>query len=792
LSKSKKPELLAPAGSLEAFFAAMESGADAVYCGAKEFSARAKAKNFTTAELEKMAAYARARGARLYVTINSLIKEAELPQAAGLLADLEAIGVDAVILQDLAVWRLIREFFPGLRLHASTQMTIHNSAGVRMLEKMGFSRVVLARELCLEEIAAIRQQTSLELEHFVHGALCFSFSGQCYFSSYLGGKSGNRGRCAQPCRRLYRAQKQPGYYFSTNDLSAIDLLPELEQAGVRSFKIEGRMKSAEYVANVVSAYRKALDAPVEGRREALKESKELLKSSFGRLPTRGFLAGPDPTDIASPSIKGSTGRFLGEITSIRGKEISFKSRDVLYVGDRLRVQPKTDRPGQGFTVKQLRQGKKDLKRVSAGSFVTLQTPFTEQLKTGDAVFKVSSEQAFTLSEAACRRKLEAFDTVPDEVSLKIEIVGNELKIRGENNAGVLQKSFAIETFSAENQPLNSAALQQVFEKTGIRGWHLRSLEAGTLPAVVIPPSRLNEIRREFFREFFQVWQNSREERKRSHLKEALAALLPPAQPSARAAETRITLAVSSFRDIHILSHPDVHRILLPLTGENFHAALQGARSLVGREDRIVWNIPFVLLDPAWENCRRMTADLASRGFRRFQVNNLGHLPLFEGLPPVHLVSGYRLFALNSQALLGWKGLGIEEATLYVEDDRANLANLLNRDAGLPTSMVLFASIPLITSRIGIRKLRPGQAVHSDTGDVFRTRKESGLTILFSDTDFSLVGKEKELEKLGCRSFVIDLSHIGPFTPKGKAVLTAFRKGGTVTGTSTFNYDLGLE
>ncbi len=770
----------------------MESGADAVYCGAKEFSARAKAKNFTIAELEKMTAYARSRGVKLHVTINSLVKEEELPRAAALLADLEAIQVDAVILQDLAVWRLARQFFPGLNLHASTQMTIHNSAGVRMLEKMGFSRAVLARELCLEEIAQIRSQTSLELEHFVHGALCFSFSGQCYFSSFLGGKSGNRGRCAQPCRRLYRAQKQQGYYFSTNDLSAIDLLPELEKAGICSFKIEGRMKSAEYVANVVSAYRKLLDTPVSGRKDALKEAKELLKNSFGRLPTRGFLPGREPTDIASPSIKGSTGRFLGEIASVRGGDISFKTRDTLYVGDRLRVQPKTDRSGQGFTVKQLRQGKKSIKRASAGNFVSVPTSFGDRFKTGDAVFKVSSEQAFTMSEVSCRRKLEAFDILPEDLSLHVEMEGEALKIRGENASASLTKNFAVKTFSAESQPLNPAALHRVFSKTGIKGWNLRSLETGDLPSVVIPPSRLNEIRRDFFQEFFKIWQFGRETRKKQSLEQALGALLPPGRQPAGEAEPQVTLAISHFRDIHILSHSGIGRILLPLTGENFNAALLAAKSLSGREHRIVWNIPFILLGDKWEQCRKMIVVLAAKGFKNFQVNNLGHFPLFEDCPGARLNSGYRLFSLNSQALLSWKELGVQEAMLYVEDDRENLRDVLSRETGLLSSLILYASIPLITSRIAIRKLRPGEAVHSDTGDAFRTRKESGLTVISSDTDYSLLGKERELQKLGCRSFVIDLSHTGPFSPKGKSVLMTFRKGGVVSNTSVFNYELGLE
>ncbi|MCK4691429.1 MAG: U32 family peptidase, partial [Desulfuromonadales bacterium] len=323
----KRPELLAPAGSLEAFFAAMEAGADAVYTGLKAFSARAKAKNFSFAEIDQMTRHVRRNGKRIYITINTLVKEAELPQLIDTLGNLEQIGVDAVILQDLAVWKLARDHFPGLELHSSTQLTVHNSAGVKMLERMGFTRGVLARELSLAEIGEIRKQTRLELEHFIHGALCFSFSGQCYFSSFLGGKSGNRGRCTQPCRRRHNYRQQQGYYFSPKVLSAIDLLAELEQAGVCSFKIEGRMKSAEYVHKVVSAYRRVMDTPLEQRKEVIKEAKSLLKVSYGRQPTKGFLPGGQPGDIAIPSLKGATGRFLGEVARVRGGEISFKTKD---------------------------------------------------------------------------------------------------------------------------------------------------------------------------------------------------------------------------------------------------------------------------------------------------------------------------------------------------------------------------------------------------------------------------------------------------------------------------------
>ena len=204
------PEILAPCGSLEAFFAAMESGADAVYAGLREFSARARAKNFTLGQMARMLAYAHQRGRKIYITLNTLVKEQELPQLVETLAELAKLRVDGVIVQDMAVARLVRSHFPSIPLHASTQMTIHNLPGVKLLEAYGFERVVLARELQLADIAAIASQTSAELEIFVHGALCFCVSGQCHFSSLLGGHSGNRGRCAQPCRRLYSHRGKEG------------------------------------------------------------------------------------------------------------------------------------------------------------------------------------------------------------------------------------------------------------------------------------------------------------------------------------------------------------------------------------------------------------------------------------------------------------------------------------------------------------------------------------------------------------------------------------------------------
>ncbi len=783
---TQRPELLAPAGSFEAFFAAMEAGADAVYTGLKEFSARAKAKNFTLNEIEKLTHYSQGEGKRLYITLNTLVKELELPPLIDTLGALEEIGVDAVILQDLAVWKLARDHFPGLELHASTQLTVHNTAGVKLLERMGFTRGVLARELSLAEIAEIRRNTRLELEHFIHGALCFSFSGQCYFSSFLGGKSGNRGRCAQPCRRRHRYRQQQGYYFSTNDLSAIELLPELEQAGICSLKIEGRMKSAEYVHKVVSAYRRTLDASGEQRPAVLKEAKQLLKESFGRQPTKGFLPGGQPSDIAIPSVKGATGRYLGEVARVRGGEISFKSRDGLHLGDRIRIQPASDKAGTAFTIRQLQLGKRSVKSVPAGSFVSVPSTFQNRFKVGDGVFLVSSSSAFSLSDAASRRKLSQVRPPAEPVALRIEASEQQLQIEAELAGQSQRFQFAIDSYPAESRGLDRELLQQVFAATAGAPFRLTRLETGPLPAIVIPPKQLKQIRRDLYAELSSQRRPQKAARKQQHLQSAHAALRPVTGPAAGRREVRVQLR--DARDQRLLQDPLVDRILLPLSGQN----LQQAGKLLRRKEQVIWDLPFILFDRDWQETRNAVRQLVQAGFQAFRLGNLGHFPLFDGLENLQLFSSFRLFSVNSQAIAAWQELGIGEAELYIEDDRENFAEILKRDTGIPTALTVYASVPLITSRIAIKNLRSDHPVLSDRDDAYRVQQRQGLTWLRSETDFSFLGNLAELQGLGCQHFIIDLSHLGPFNPAGKQVLEAARRGCDPAGTSKFNYQLGME
>ncbi|MEE0944376.1 MAG: DUF3656 domain-containing protein [Clostridia bacterium] len=299
-------ELLAPAGGKAALVAAVQSGADAVYLGADRFSARSGADNFTLDSLGEWIDYCHLRGVLVHLAANTLVKERERADFIHYVSEAYRMGIDAVIIQDLGMAERIKELMPEIVLHASTQMTTTTAEGVKALQERGFSRVVLSRELTKAEIESIRKNTTAELEVFVHGALCFSYSGQCLMSSIIGQRSGNRGMCAQPCRLPYELQKNgkyldEGYLLSPKDLSLLDHIKELKDMGIDSFKIEGRLKNAAYVATAVGVYRKALDG-----KEVTEEDRKALLDTFNRSGFskgwygggKNMMSGKSPSNVA--------------------------------------------------------------------------------------------------------------------------------------------------------------------------------------------------------------------------------------------------------------------------------------------------------------------------------------------------------------------------------------------------------------------------------------------------------------------------------------------------------------
>src|SRR3954452_4071179 len=320
-----RPELLAPAGDRACLVAAVENGADAVYFGLQRHNARARATNFDGAELAEVMALLHRRGVRGYVTLNTLVFPRELPDLEATLRHLVESGVDAVIVQDLGLTRLIRALTPDLEIHASTQMSVTSAEGVRLARELGCSRVILARELSLNEIARLRREAELPVEVFVHGALCVAYSGQCLTSEALGGRTANRGERAQACRMPYQVicdgelkdLDHIQYLLSPQDLAAFDLIPRLVELGVASLKIEGRLKSPEYVANSTQHYRRALDAAWEGRPvDFTPRDVREMELSFSRGFSHGFLDGNNHKVLVRGDYAKKRGIFLGCVSSV--------------------------------------------------------------------------------------------------------------------------------------------------------------------------------------------------------------------------------------------------------------------------------------------------------------------------------------------------------------------------------------------------------------------------------------------------------------------------------------------
>lgn len=335
-----KVELLAPAGNYEALVGAISAGADAVYLAGNAFGARAYAENFTQEQILTGIQYAHLFGKKVYLTVNTLVKEKEFHQLYDFLFPLYEGGIDGVIIQDLGVFRYIREHFPNLSLHISTQMTITGALGAKLLKEEGAERIVPARELSLSEIKEMKEEAGIEVETFIHGAMCYCYSGQCLFSSILGGRSGNRGRCAQPCRLPYQTNKQECYPLSMKDLCTIRDLPALIEAGIDSFKIEGRMKKPEYAAGVVSIYRKYIDLYYENPSKFVVSEKDirLMESLYIRSDImNGYYFkhnGKDMITLTSPSYNGSNDLLLEQI---RRDYIQNPKKKELYAYVRMQI-----------------------------------------------------------------------------------------------------------------------------------------------------------------------------------------------------------------------------------------------------------------------------------------------------------------------------------------------------------------------------------------------------------------------------------------------------------------------
>lgn len=503
-------ELLAPAGDWDCMRAAVANGADAIFFGVEKFNARARANNFQTDELPEIMAFLHSYGVKGFLTFNILVFEDELNDAKRLIEACIDAGVDAVIVQDLGLVKLIRELSPDFPIHGSTQMTITSPEAVEFTKPFEMERVVLGRENNLKQIQKIGEQAKLPMEVFVHGALCVSYSGQCLTSEMWGGRSANRGECAQACRLPYDlmvdgVQKPMGdvaYLLSPKDLAAIDIIPELIEAGVTSFKIEGRLKSPEYVANVVSKYRKVIDNYFDGLpTEPSKEEVRELQQSFSRGFTHGFLKGTNNKELVDGTFPKSRGVYLGRVERVlrdavicridaplkRGDGIVFDAGDPTKKEEGGRVY---DLRRQGVKIEGEAQEGVVLEIVAGRNDVDLR-----RVKVGDKVWKTS--------DPALDRRLRAtFETdKPYRVfPMRVTVSGSA----GEPMVTTwtdVQKGTTVEVVSelpletALKRPMDKALLEDQLGRLGGTLYQLESLEVNLDGELIVPVRELNRIRR---------------------------------------------------------------------------------------------------------------------------------------------------------------------------------------------------------------------------------------------------------------------------------------------------------
>ena len=494
-------ELLSPVGDLDCLKAAVQNGADCVYFGASNFSARAFASNFD--DLELAINYAKIRGVKTNLTLNTLIKNDEFEDAYNLAKKAYELGIDAIIVQDLGLaTRLIKDF-PDLPIHASTQMSIHNLQGTLKLQNLGFKRVVLARELCANEIEYICQNSNVEIECFIHGALCISYSGQCLFSSLVGGRSGNRGKCAQPCRLPYELVQNgnetidKGFLLSTKDLCGLDYIPFLINAGVTSFKIEGRMKTPEYVATVTRIYRKYIDLALSGNPYVIdeKDKKDLLQVFNRGLSSNGHLDKEPNKNLIYPIKPNNMGLPLGIIQKYNktNGHITLKLQEELYVGDCISTQKENG----SYNVSELMVKNKNIKIGNIGNLVTIGR-MKGNISVGDKVYKISSK---VLKDNA----LNSFKTENRKIPLNIKLfIQNNKNISAVVNSCYkydLYKNLNFEYTSniipntSINKPLDKDTIIKQFSKTNNSIYEFKKIEIILDDNLFLPISSLNDLRR---------------------------------------------------------------------------------------------------------------------------------------------------------------------------------------------------------------------------------------------------------------------------------------------------------
>ena len=699
-------ELLAPAGSREALVAAVENGANAIYLAGNAFGARAYASNFDREALREAIHFAHLRKVAIHVTVNTIVADEEMGPLRDYLRFLYEAGADAVLVQDLGDARVAHETVPDLPLHASTQMSVSSLEGVRALAELGFTRVVLARELSLKEIRHICAHAPVEIETFMHGALCVCYSGQCLMSSMIGGRSGNRGRCAQPCRLPYTLVDEKGqdvlgdkagsYLLSPRDLSTIDVIPDLIEAGVSSLKIEGRMKRPEYVATVVRTYREAIDTYYAGKGYAVtQEERDDLAQIFNRDFTTAYLEGRPGKAMMSDRRPNNRGLLIGRVTAYDWDRriVTVKLSGRLGLGDQVDFWVKVGGRVTA-TISALTDAKgRAVEEGQAGDTVSFAIP--SAVRDHDRVFKVYDAR---LMERA--KETYASGAPVRRIPVAIEVraaIGEPLTVTlcdAEGHRGEGRTDFIGE--SARKRPLSEETVRKQVSRLGTSVYEMKSLHCDIEGEVMVPMSEINEARRKAVEALDAL-----------RLKEIEARPARPepkftdriARPTPKKAHFLVAVDTLGKAEAALAAGADgilfggesyEHRVIAP---EEYERAWQMAREAGARID---FNTPRIVHDGQQKHVERLLAAFAAFPPDAVHVHNIAMLALVRRLTDFAIHADYSLISYNKQTLAFLKDYGASGATLSPELTAKEIRQLA-KESPLPLTCIVHGRLELMVS-----------------------------------------------------------------------------------------------
>jgi len=698
-----KVELLAPAGDWESFIAAVENGADAVYMGGKMFSARQYADNFDDDMLESALDYAHPRGVKVYLAVNTLMHDDELEQAIKLVEEAYVLGVDGLIVQDLGLASMLRELFPDLKLCASTQSVIYNEAGVEEALKLGYDRVILARELSIEEIKRISSKTNAELEVFVHGALCVCYSGQCLMSSIIGGRSGNRGKCAQPCRQKYTLsssdsfKETTGYLMSTKDIAAIKDLESLIKAGVSSIKIEGRMRSPEYVAIVVKTYRKYLDRALAGSTEEIdKKDIEELTQAFNRGGfSKGYLYGQGGSDMISHEKPKNWGIHIGEVVSSDSENntVTVSFIDKIAIGDGVEIW-NGDEVSPGNIITEIKIKGRRVEVAYEGEEAEIGA-LKGKVNAGDKVYRTS--QKALLKEARLTYEGRSLRQIPAHGLFTASEGAKAFFKVWDNEGNVVELTGDKEIEKARNKPTTEERLLEQLNKTGATPFFFEELKANIEEGLMLPVSEINELRRRALQDLEKKNLDSRKRNTGEDFEEKRERLFHFPGNSRNVSQNKKISAFfyktddkDSFEDI------GADRYYFPFESILNDKKASSIKRLVEEVDDVYLTLPPIIKGNYNNIIRNNIEKAVSLGIKGLLISNISMLNMGLDKTRLKLMGDSYLNVFNSSTLRELKKAGLEGTCLSHELNIEEIRKLQSPE-GFIKEVAVYGRLPLMVS-----------------------------------------------------------------------------------------------